>query len=68
MAVVVALAGEVVSMTGEVADKLLTLPGDAALLYIALCRGAAIRSRLPGGWAGSRGGCLRLMKVSKGRD
>ncbi|MFG6373232.1 MAG: DnaD domain protein [Oscillospiraceae bacterium] len=38
MATVVALAGEVVSMTGETADKLLGLPGDAALLYIALCR------------------------------
>lgn len=38
MATVVALAGEVVSMTGEVADRLLKLPGDAALLYIALCR------------------------------
>ncbi len=31
MATVVALAGEVVSMTGETADKLLGLPGDAAL-------------------------------------
>lgn len=38
MATMVALAGGVVSMTGETADKLLTLPGDAALLYIALAR------------------------------
>lgn len=38
MATMVALAGGVVSMTEETADKLLRLPGDAALLYIALAR------------------------------
>lgn len=52
MATVVALAGEVVSMTGEVADRLLKLPGDAALLYIALCRGGGDLSQAEGrlGW------------------
>lgn len=34
----VALAGKVVSMTAETADKLLRLPGDGALLYLALAR------------------------------
>lgn len=52
MATVVALAGEVVSMTGEVADRLLKLPGDAALLYIALCRGGGDLNQAEGrlGW------------------
>lgn len=52
MATVVALAGEVVSMTGETADKLLKLPGDAALLYIALCRAGGDPSAAEGrlGW------------------
>lgn len=48
MATVVALAGEVVSMTGETADRLLTLPGDAALLYIALCRAGGDLSQAEG--------------------
>lgn len=56
MAAVVALAGEVVSMTGETADKLLSLPGDAALLYIALSRAGgglgAAQGRL--GWSAGR--------------
>lgn len=56
MATVVALAGEVVSMTGETADRLLTLPGDAALLYIALCRGRGDLNRAQGRlhWAKGR--------------
>lgn len=53
----VALAGEVVSMTGETADKLLELgQGDAALLYVALTRHAGdltlARPRL--GWSQGR--------------
>lgn len=56
MATVVAMAGEVVSMTGETADRLLALPGDAALLYIALCRWRGDLSRAEGRlrWAKGR--------------
>lgn len=56
MATVVALAGEVVSMTGETADKLLSLPGDAALLYIALCR-----------WGGDLSQAEGRLRWAKGR-
>lgn len=43
-------------MTGEVADRLLTLPGDAALLYIALCR-----------WGGDLSRAERRLRWAKGR-
>lgn len=56
MATMVALAGEVISMTGETADKLLSLPGDAALLYIALCR-----------WGGDLSRAERQLRWAKGR-
>lgn len=65
----VALAGRVVSMTAETADTLLRLPGDAALLYLALARfegdaGQAegqlgwTRGRLEAAYAGLQGAGL----------
>lgn len=52
----VALAGEVVSMTAEAADKLLALSGDAALLYIALARSKGDMAQAQGrlGWTSGR--------------